>query len=312
LKQQTKKCSRCGDIKPLTEFSRNQRNPDGYQYHCKACARKEWKRYQSTRPKVIATCLECGNDFERTNGNFRYCPDCRIKVCPQCGKEFSPKSGNHAQVCCSRRCAALFDSARIERLVSNRGPGRPRSQRTHICLVCGKAFQYVAYRDAKYCSQECWNVRGEKTLVQCAYCGKEKKVLVCTLKSGRNKYCSKRCYDLDKREQLKGQKSHLWEGGKTKASALARTRAKYREWRRAVFARDDYSCQRCGARSSKGKTVYLHAHHIKHFSTQLELRYDLSNGITLCEDCHTLEHNHKFVHKRKDQSAHYNRLEATQ
>src|SRR3954468_18107569 len=34
-----KACALCGVAKPLTEFYRRTRSPDGYQAHCKACGR---------------------------------------------------------------------------------------------------------------------------------------------------------------------------------------------------------------------------------------------------------------------------------
>lgn len=64
-----------------------------------------------------------------------------------------------------------------------------------------------------------------------------------------------------------------------------RTNSDYKEWRRAVFERDSYTCQKCGQVGGK-----LNAHHILHFSTNPELRTVVSNGITLCERCHHYIH----------------------
>ena len=54
-----------------------------------------------------------------------------------------------------------------------------------------------------------------------------------------------------------------------------------REWRTAIFKRDNYTCRVCKV---KGKR--LEAHHIKPYSEYPRLRYVLSNGRTLCKDCH--------------------------
>lgn len=55
----------------------------------------------------------------------------------------------------------------------------------------------------------------------------------------------------------------------------------YKAWRAAIFQRDNYTCRHCGATG-----VYVQAHHIKAFSTHPELRFLVSNGITLCVPCH--------------------------
>jgi len=74
--------------------------------------------------------------------------------------------------------------------------------------------------------------------------------------------------------------------GASTGRKLAWSRSIYQNWRKAVFAKDDYICQMCG--DDKGGN--LHAHHIKSWAGFAEGRYDITNGITLCEICHTAIH----------------------
>lgn len=62
---------------------------------------------------------------------------------------------------------------------------------------------------------------------------------------------------------------------------------KYCAWRTTVFARDNYTCQKCGAKG------YIEPHHIKGWSKYPKLRYEVKNGITLCKDCHILTRRRK-------------------
>lgn len=55
----------------------------------------------------------------------------------------------------------------------------------------------------------------------------------------------------------------------------------YVYWRNLVFQRDNYSCYECKTRGG-----YLEAHHIKSWAKFPELRYEVSNGLTLCKKCH--------------------------
>lgn len=55
----------------------------------------------------------------------------------------------------------------------------------------------------------------------------------------------------------------------------------YYEWRKSVYERDNYTCQRCGQKSGD-----INAHHIFNYSSNPELRTELSNGITFCLTCH--------------------------
>lgn len=52
------------------------------------------------------------------------------------------------------------------------------------------------------------------------------------------------------------------------------------QWRKSVLKRDHKFCRLCHARHD------LETHHIKPFGTHKDDRWIVSNGITLCHDCH--------------------------
>ena len=76
-----------------------------------------------------------------------------------------------------------------------------------------------------------------------------------------------------------------WKGGISSKNILERQSSKYKQWRRRVFKRDNYTCQMCSVRGGK-----LNAHHIKGFAEDKLLRYNMRNGITLCVKCHKKVH----------------------
>lgn len=79
----------------------------------------------------------------------------------------------------------------------------------------------------------------------------------------------------------KGELSNFWKGGIMSENTKIRNSLEATIWRRTVFGNDDYTCRDCGQRGGK-----LHAHHIKPFSLFPDLRFDPSNGMTLCVTCH--------------------------
>lgn len=82
-------------------------------------------------------------------------------------------------------------------------------------------------------------------------------------------------------ESKKGSLNHFWNGGITPISVQIRKSREYKIWRKTVFEKDDYICQSCSRKGGK-----LHADHIKPFFLFKELRLEISNGRTLCVDCH--------------------------
>ena len=81
--------------------------------------------------------------------------------------------------------------------------------------------------------------------------------------------------------KLSGANHPLWKGGRTSANAKIRNSTAYKEWRRHVFQRDDYTCQACGKRGGR-----LVADHELPFAYFPDLRLEILNGRALCEDCH--------------------------
>ena len=83
----------------------------------------------------------------------------------------------------------------------------------------------------------------------------------------------------------RGAKNVNWKGGVTPERKRIRKSIEYKLWRKAVFERDNFTCQKCGQKGGK-----LVAHHINNFADFPELRFAIDNGITLCEKCHTEFH----------------------
>ena len=78
-----------------------------------------------------------------------------------------------------------------------------------------------------------------------------------------------------------------WKGGITPEIMKLRRCDLYIQWRKAVFSRDDFTCQICGKRG-----CYLEADHfpvpfcVLFRDKDYKTMWDISNGRTLCKECH--------------------------
>ena len=83
-------------------------------------------------------------------------------------------------------------------------------------------------------------------------------------------------------DSMRGNKHHNWKGGVTYPIFALRKTKEYRHWRNAVLERDGHRCTECSTTDTR-----LDAHHIKSFTHYPELRFEVSNGKTVCISCHT-------------------------
>lgn len=145
-----------------------------------------------------------------------------------------------------------------------RGIGGGRPPITLTCPVC--EIKFKKWPAVKYCSRSCYG-KGQ---------------------SGEN-HPTKR---LAVREKISasrlGERNPMWKGGTTHSRNLAMRRLDYRQWRSSVFDRDCWTCVFCGLEDSEriGKGAIIQADHIMPYAFFPELRYEISNGRTLCVPCH--------------------------
>lgn len=151
------------------------------------------------------------------------------------------------------------------------------------CKQCGKMF-YVAPWEInakrRFCSQSC-SYKGR--VLKGAF-EKGHPDLVPKEARGHSTETRRKISETQRNNPRRGADSHNWKGGTYKTERQAAMgRWEYQEWRRSVFERDNFTCQSCQERGGA-----LQADHVKPWSRFPDLRYDVSNGRTMCVECHRL------------------------
>ena len=104
-------------------------------------------------------------------------------------------------------------------------------------------------------------------------------------------------WNKGKRGYLSGENHYNWKGGISKLAKRLWQTFEYQNWRISIFKRDNYTC--CNCHKVGGN---LEAHHIKTLYSILKEQdvktmeqaitckklWCISNGVTLCKECHTL------------------------
>lgn len=122
----------------------------------------------------------------------------------------------------------------------------------------------------------------------CKFCGK---ILSKRKPKEQGLFCNQKCYSLWRHENNKGKKATNYKDGHCGERLLIRASLEFRQWREKIFKKDNYTCQDCGDKNGSN----LEPHHIKSFALYPELRFEVSNGQTLCGDCHKLTKNYGYT-----------------
>jgi hypothetical protein len=143
-----------------------------------------------------------------------------------------------------------------------------------ICPICKK--------ERKITYQQFWNIKTKRNSGNCYSCAEKLKNhdhlrLTRPWNKGLKGYRKGHPPSF----MAYGKDNPAWKGGITPINLKIRNSEEYREWRKTIFERDNYTCQECGERGVK-----LHVDHIKPFSLFPDLRFEISNGRTLCLGCH--------------------------
>ncbi len=171
--------------------------------------------------------------------------------------------------------------------------GRKITLIDRICPICYKGFKTHPSHNTKRCSSSCywksklgkhpWNKGVPMPISMKERIRQTLKGKSYLTEDGRRRLSEKLSSRRKGKTILKqsGKYHYNWKGGVTPENERIRMSMEAKEWKRKVLIRDDYTCQEC-----KQRGVRLHIDHIKPFAYFPELRFELSNGRTLCERCH--------------------------
>jgi len=107
-------------------------------------------------------------------------------------------------------------------------------------------------------------------------------------KTMKRKYANGEITPWNKGKRGKGMPRYIDDRSKLKEPLNKQIRGsiEMKNWKKKIFKRDKYTCQICHEKSGK-----INAHHIKSFKEYSKERFNIDNGITLCEICHKWIHN---------------------
>ena len=123
-------------------------------------------------------------------------------------------------------------------------------------------------------------------IFKCEVCGKEAAQIESMYYRHKNHYCSAKCASVGQGIIYKRENHPNWNPNISDEDRIKERRYKeYENWRTSVFEKYNYTCQLSGQKGGQ-----LEVHHLSNYSTDIEHRLDINNGIVLAKHIHKLFH----------------------
>jgi hypothetical protein len=263
-----KQCSKCRKVKSLDDYRIQKSGLGGKTSICQVCDNERNRIYrESKRPK------------DKPRRPF-YTLDVVRKVfaeadCVLISEEYVDANTPLNYLCnCGRNSKISFYDFRLGKRCRECGNKKIGIKRRH-------AYDYVKgfFEDAGCLLLSERYVDANTPLDYVCSCGNDSKISFYDFQTGGR--CRK-CY----LEKLVGETNPNYNPDITDEERMeGRNYSEYREWRNCVFERDSYTCRCCEDVGGR-----LAAHHLDGYNWATDRRTDVSNGITLCKECHNQFH----------------------
>lgn len=275
----TKRCSKCGEEKDISEFRNNNRSKDKKDYFCKLCRRERDNNYRkNNKDKIKKTRKEYRekNKDKIKEKKKEYYKNNKDKI-KEYNKEYRENNKDKIKEARHNLYQKNKDKEKDKAIIYNNTPILYNSTlkvRQEIEL-----YEEIKQSDDGY------------LMCTCTYCGEWYKPIyrkvsdrlkaINNINNGEQRlYCSDNC-----KNNCPSYRQILY----FKDQKPATSREVQPELRQMVFERDNYTCQKCDTYKDN-LDVGIHCHHIEGILWEPLESADIDMCITYCADCHKEVH----------------------
>jgi 5-methylcytosine-specific restriction endonuclease McrA len=284
-----KRCSKCGEIKDLTEYHVNKTKKDGIESACKVCSLKQKKEYaerNKERLKAYKAEYRKKNKEKIRQALKEYYGQNKELIKSRSKKRYEENKNELLQ---KFKEYAEKNEPKLKRYIKKYYEKNKKEITRYKKEYAQRNSLYENYAHLLTSDEAPIADEHGYLFVKCAYCGRyfnpmQSEVLsrIASLKGttgGENRlYCTDRCKTACPIfKKIKYPRGHQ----------TATSREVQPELRQMRLACDEYSCQICGKTIDEAQ---LHCHHIEGVEQNPIESADLDNTITLCKKCHKWAH----------------------